>query len=132
MPPDLPEDPQIREMLEWIMSTYDMTKSGLARMFQKTQSTIHHWLRTGQISHRNLMKVRSAYYFLHDAKDPHAGERKCERCGKWLSGADFREGKAICRSCENSRTLDYYWSHRDEQLSKRKAKNWYNKKSRGA
>jgi hypothetical protein len=129
MPPDLPENPSITEMLTWIMSNYDMTKSGLARMFQKTQSTIHHWLRTGQISHKNLMKVRSSFFFLHDARDPHANERQCERCAKWLPLSEFREGKAICHSCENSRTLQYYWAHRDEQLSKRKAKNWYNKRS---
>ncbi|MGA2642500.1 MAG: hypothetical protein ABSG21_16545 [Spirochaetia bacterium] len=105
-----------------------MTKSDLARMFQRTQSTIHHWLNTGQVSHRNLMKIRSSYYFLHDSRDPHANERKCEKCGKWLSQKEFRSGKAICHSCENSRTLQYYWAHREEQLTKRKAKNWYNRR----
>ncbi len=128
MPSDLPDDVPLKEMLAWIMSTHDMTKSDLARMFQKTQSTIHHWLRTGQISHKNLMRIRSSYYFLNDARDPHVNERKCEKCGKWLPGAEFRSGKAICHSCENSRTLQYYWAHREEQLTKRKAKNWYNKK----
>ncbi len=129
MPGELPEDPSVREMLEWLMSTWGMTKSDLARMFQRTQSTIHHWLTTGQVSHRNLMKIRSSFYFLHDSRDPHSNERKCERCGKWLPLGEFRRGKAICHSCENSRTLQYYWSHREEQLSKRKAKNWYNRKS---
>ena len=129
MPSESLENASVREMLEWIMSSFGMTKSGLARMFQKTQSTIHHWLRTGQISHKNLMKVRSSYYFLHDSRDPHANERKCERCAKWLPAGEFRSGKAICHSCENSRTLQYYWAHREEQLTKRKAKNWYNKKS---
>ena len=126
---ELPEDPPVREMLEWIMSAWGMTKSDLARMFQRTQSTIHHWLNTGQVSHKNLMKIRSSYFFLHDMRDPHANERKCERCGKWLSQREFRRGKAICHACENSRTLQYYWAHRDEQLSKRKAKNWYNRRS---
>ncbi len=93
MPGELPEDPPVREMLEWMMSTWGMTKSDLARMFQRTQSTIHHWLNTGQVSHRNLMKIRSSYYFLHDARDPHANERKCERCGKWLPQKEFRAGK---------------------------------------
>ncbi len=65
---ELPEDPPVREMLDWMMSTWGMTKSDLARMFQRTQSTIHHWLNTGQVSHRNLMKIRSSYYFLHDAQ----------------------------------------------------------------
>jgi hypothetical protein len=128
MPSDLPDDVPLREMLEWIMSRHDMTKSDLARMFQKTQSTIHHWLRTGQVSHRNLMRIRSSYYFLNDGRDPHANERKCGKCGCWLATTEFRQGKAICHSCENSRTLQYYWAHREEQLTKRKAKNWYNKK----
>jgi formylmethanofuran dehydrogenase subunit E len=129
MPEELLEDPPVRAMLEWMMSAWGMTKSDLARMFQRTQSTIHHWLNTGQVSHRNLMKIRSSYYFLHDAKDPHANERRCERCGKWLPQKEFREGKAICHECENSRTLQYYWAHREEQLTKRKAKNWYNRRS---
>ena len=93
MPEELLEDPPVREMLEWMMSTWGMTKSDLARMFQRTQSTIHHWLNTGQVSHRNLMKIRSSYFFLHDARDPHANERKCERCGKWLPQKEFREGQ---------------------------------------
>jgi len=126
---ELQEDPPVREMLEWMMSAWAMTKSDLSRMFQRTQSTIHHWLSTGQVSHRNLMKIRSSYYFLHDARDPHANERKCERCGKWLPLQEYRAGKAICHSCENSRTLQYYWAHRDEQLTKRKAKNWYNRRA---
>ena len=132
MPPDSPENPSVKDMLEWIMATHAMTKSSLARMFQKTQSTIHHWLRTGQISHRNLMRVRASYFFLHDSRDPHTNERKCEKCGKWLPTREFRQGKAICHACENSRTLQYYWAHREEQLSKRKAKNWYNKKAQNS
>jgi hypothetical protein len=129
MPGELPEDPPVRDMLQWMMSTWEMSKSDLARMFQRTQSTIHHWLNTGQVSHRNLMKIRSSYFFLHDEKDPHANERKCERCGLWLPQKEFRDGKAICHACENSRTLQYYWAHREEQLTKRKAKNWYNRRS---
>jgi hypothetical protein len=125
----LPDDPSVQEMLSWIMSTYTMTKADIARMFQRTQSTIHHWLATGKISHRNLMKVRSSWYFLHNARDPHASERRCEACARWLSQRDYRQGKAICHGCENSRTLRYYWAHREEQLSKRKAKNWYNKRA---
>ncbi len=93
MPGELPEDPSVREMLEWLMSTWGMTKSDLARMFQRTQSTIHHWLTTGQVSHRNLMKIRSSFYFLHDSRDPHSNERKCERCGKWLPQGEFRRGR---------------------------------------
>jgi hypothetical protein len=126
---ELREDPPVKEMLEWMMDAWGMSKSDLARMFQRTQSTIHHWLNTGQVSHRNLMKIRSSYYFLHDARDPHSNERRCERCGKWLPQREFREGKAICHGCENSRTLQYYWAHREEQLTKRKAKNWYNHRS---
>lgn len=129
MPADAAGDIPVREMLQWIMAAHGMTKSDLARMFQRTQSTIHHWLNTGQVSHRNLMKIRSSYFFLHDSRDPHGGERLCERCGKWLPQGEFRSGKAICHGCENSRTLQYYWAHRSEQLSKRKAKNWYNRKS---
>lgn len=129
MSAELPNDLPVQEILDWIMSTYGMTKADLARMFQRTQSTIHHWLATGNISHRNLMKVRSSYFFLHDARDPHAGQRRCEHCGKWLPLGEFRQGKAICHACENSRTLRYYWAHREEQLTKRKAKNWYNKRS---
>ncbi len=32
---ELPEDPPVREMLNWMMSTWGMTKSDLARMFQQ-------------------------------------------------------------------------------------------------
>ena len=94
MPAQLAGEASVREMLGWIMSAHGMTKSDLARMFQRTQSTIHHWLNTGQVSHRNLMKIRSSYYFLHDSRDPHGGERLCERCGKWLApgGVPSRQG----------------------------------------
>jgi hypothetical protein len=125
----LPDDPSVGEMIEWIATRYRMNNADLARMFQTTQSTIHYWSKTGKISYKNLRKVRSSYYYLHNSRDPHAEERKCQECGRWMPVSQFRTGKAICRSCENKKTLEHYWENRDHELKRRKAKNWYNKKS---
>jgi hypothetical protein len=121
---ELPEDPTIAEMIRWISRRYHMTKADLARMFQATQSTVHYWLETGRISYRNLKKVRSSYYYLHNTKDPHAEERKCHSCGTWRPLSRYRTGKAICRECENRKTLKHYWDNRDSELRRRKAKGW--------
>ena len=109
----LPDDPDVLYMLKWIMKRYNMKVSDLARMFQTTPSTIHYWLTTGRMSYKNLKKLRSSFYFLNNSKDPHAGERKCRRCGKWLPLSEFRNGKAICKACENKRTLEYYHNNRN-------------------
>jgi hypothetical protein len=130
--PELPEDPSIAEMIRWISDRYDMTKADLARMFQTTQSTIHYWMRTCRISYRNLKKVRSSYYYLHNTRDPHSEDRKCHDCGIWQSLSRFRDGKAICRDCENRKTLKHYWDNRQSELERRKAKNWYNKMDKQA
>lgn len=124
----LPKDSSVPDMLEWIASKYNMNKADLARMFQTTPPTIYHWLKNGRVSHKNFMKIRASYYYLHNSKDPHTNERKCLDCKKWLALAGFRKGKAICRNCENKKTLGYYWNNRKEQLKKRKVKNWYNKR----
>jgi hypothetical protein len=124
---ELPDDPTVGAMISWIAGRYGMTKADLARMFQTTQSTIHYWVRTGRISYRNLRKVRSSYYYLHNTRDPHADDRKCEECGTWRPLSRFRNGKAICRECENTKTLKHYWQNRESELQRRKAKNWYNK-----
>ncbi len=123
----LPDDSSISDMLEWIASKYHMSRSDLARMFQTEPSTIYHWLKNGKVSHKNYMKIRDSYYYLHNSKDPHANERKCLDCKKWLHMEVFRKNKAICRRCENKKTLKYYWNNREEQIKKRKEKNWYNK-----
>ncbi len=128
----IPPDPSVQEMIEWIASRYHMNKSSLSRMFQTTPSTIHSWLKSGKISFKNLKKIRVGFYYLHNTTDPHASERKCSECGKWLSISFFREGKAICRSCENGKTLKYYWQNREEQLKKRRSKNWYNRSKKHA
>jgi hypothetical protein len=125
----LPEDPSVGEMIGWIASRYRMSKADLARMYQTTQSTIHYWMKSGRISYKNLRKVRASYYYLNNSRDPHADERRCEDCGCWQPIGRFREGKAICRSCENEKTLEHYRQNRDQELKRRKAKNWYNRKS---
>jgi hypothetical protein len=118
----LPDDPTVADMLGWISGRYRMRKADLARMFQTTQSTIHYWARTGRISYRNLKKLRSAFYYLHNTRDPHAEERKCQECARWRPLAQYRDGKAICRSCENRRTLRHYWDNREAELLRRKAR----------
>ncbi len=112
----------VTEMLDWISREYRMNKAALSRMFQTSQSTIHYWMTTGKVTHKNLMKVRASYYYLHSQKDPHQNERKCMECQQWQSLADFREGKAICRRCENTKNLAYYREHREVLLSRRRAK----------
>ena len=124
---ELSDDPGVAEMIQWIADRYDMNKADLARMFQTTQSTIHYWIRTGRISYRNLRKLRSSYYYLHNTRDPHGDERKCEECGQWRRLPRFRVGKAICRECENAKTLQHYRENRESELRRRKAKNWYNR-----
>jgi len=116
-------------MIGWIASRYRMSKADLARMYQTTQSTIHYWAKTGKISYKNLRKVRSSFYYLNNGRDPHADERRCEGCERWQPVGSFREGKAICRACENKKTLEHYRKHREEELKRRKAKNWYNRKA---
>lgn len=123
----LADDPSVAEMIRWIANRYAMTKADLGRMFQTTQSTIHYWTRTGRISYRNLKKLRSSYYYLNNTRDPHTEERKCQGCSQWRPLSGFRGGKAICRDCENAKTLRHYWQNRENELRRRKAKNWYNK-----
>ncbi len=125
----LSDDPTVAEMIGWIATRYRLSKADLARMFQTTQSTIHYWTKTDKISYKNHRKVRASYYYLHNRRDPHADERKCLGCGSWMPVFQFRGGKAICHSCENKKTLEHYWANRDDELKRRKAKNWYNKKS---
>ncbi len=125
----LPEEPSVGEMIGWIASRFGMSKADLARMYQTTQSTIHYWMKSGKISYKNLRKVRASYYYLNNSRDPHADERRCEGCERWQPVGLFREGKAICRSCENEKTLEHYRRNREQELKRRKAKNWYNRKS---
>jgi hypothetical protein len=125
----LPENPSVGEMIGWIATRYRMSKADLARMFQTTQSTIHYWIKSGKISYKNLRKVRASFYYLNNSRDPHADERRCEGCGLWQAVSRFREGKAICRSCENQKTLEHYRRNREQELKRRKAKNWYNRKA---
>lgn len=119
----LPDDPSVAQMIGWIAARYRMNNAALARMFQTTQSTINYWIKTNRISYKNLRKVRSSFYYLHNTRDPHADERKCQECGNWMPVSQFRTGKAICRSCENKKTLEHYWENRDDELKRRKAKN---------
>ncbi len=86
----LPDDLPVAEMIRWISDRYNMSKADLARMFQTTQSTIHYWLKTGKISYRNLKKLRASFYYLHNTRDPHADERKCDQCRKWRPGSILR------------------------------------------
>ena len=116
------ENPSVPQMINWISDRYNMNKTALARMFQTTQATIHYWQKTGKISYKNLMKLRRSYYYLHNTTDPHAGQRYCRCCRKWHPLAKFREGKAVCRACENKKTLQHYWTSRDLRLKKHSAK----------
>ena len=58
-------------MLKWISRTYDMSPSALARMFQRNRSTVSVWLKEGRISPHGSSKIRSAFYYLNNAPDPH-------------------------------------------------------------
>ena len=105
---NLPDDPNLQYMLKWIADKYSMKKSQLARMFQTTPSTIHYWFSNGKVSYKNYKKIRTSFYYLNNAKDPHAGERKCTYCHKWLPISNFRPGKSICKTCEKKRLLEHY------------------------
>ncbi len=59
-----------QSMLRWISRTYDMSPTALARMFQRNRRTIVGWLDHGRISTRNGTRIRSAYYYLNNQRDP--------------------------------------------------------------
>lgn len=99
----LPDNPSVEYMLTWIMDKYSMSLAAIARMFQTNKSTVHYWLKTGNISFRNLVKLRRSFYYLNNTTDPHQNERLCSKCEEWLPVSRFREGKAMCRSCEYKR-----------------------------
>jgi hypothetical protein len=65
----------VRAMLRWISTTYDMTPSALARMFQRNPRTVSVWLKEGRISERGGTKIRSAFYYLNNLPDPHDPRR---------------------------------------------------------
>ncbi len=60
-----------QSMLRWISRTYDMSPTALARMFQRNARTVSVWLKEGRISEKNGTKIRSAFYYLNNAHDPH-------------------------------------------------------------
>ena len=62
------ESPQ--SMLKWIGTTYDMSPSALARMFQRNARTVTVWLEEGRISPENGAKIRSAFSYLNNIPDP--------------------------------------------------------------
>jgi hypothetical protein len=64
-----------QSMLKWISRTYDMSPSALARMFQRNARTVTVWLKEGRISPENGTKIRSAFYYLNNAPDPHDPRR---------------------------------------------------------
>jgi hypothetical protein len=64
-----------RSMLKWIGTTYDMSPSALARMFQRNARTVSVWLKEGRISPRNGTKIRSAFYYFNNVPDPHDPRR---------------------------------------------------------
>ena len=63
-------EPTTQEMLAWISRTYDMSPAALAWMFQRNRRTIVGWLDHGRISTRNGTRIRSAYYYLNNQRDP--------------------------------------------------------------
>jgi|GEM_PF-2336653 len=64
-----------QSMLRWISREYDMSPADLARMFQRNQRTIHHWLKDGRISVKNGTRIRTSFYFLNGERNPHNAER---------------------------------------------------------
>ena len=58
-------------MLKWIRTTYDMSPTALARMFQRNARTVSVWLKEGRISEKNGTRIRSAFYYLNNTRDPH-------------------------------------------------------------
>jgi hypothetical protein len=65
----------VQAMLRWISTTYDMTPTALARMFQRNPRTVSVWLKEGRISERGGTKIRSAFYYLNNLPDPHDPRR---------------------------------------------------------
>jgi hypothetical protein len=41
-------------------------------MFQRNARTVSVWLKDGRISEKNGTKIRSAFYYLNNSRDPHA------------------------------------------------------------
>ncbi len=64
-----------QSMLQWISRTYNMSPTALARMFQRNARTINVWMKEGRISERNGTKIRSSFYYLNNAPDPHDPRR---------------------------------------------------------
>jgi hypothetical protein len=62
------ENPQT--MLKWISTTYGMSPTALARMFQRNARTVSVWLKEGRISEKNGTRIRSAFYYLNNLPDP--------------------------------------------------------------
>jgi hypothetical protein len=60
-----------QSMLQWISTSYDMSPSALARMFQRNRRTVQAWLKQGRITPENGTKIRSAFYYLNNEPDPH-------------------------------------------------------------
>lgn len=100
MPTKIRDEVPVPEMLSWIAARYQMSTGALARMFQTSPSTIRTWLKNGNITWHNYRKIRASYFYLNNSKDPHASQRKCQDCQKWLAPEAFRNGKSICRNCE--------------------------------
>ncbi|MCF7937656.1 MAG: hypothetical protein K9L68_03560 [Spirochaetales bacterium] len=98
-----PNEPDNLYMLTWIMQRYRMSLASLARMFQTNKSTVHYWLKSGNMSFRNEKKLRSSFFYLNNTKDPHQNKRLCSSCRRWLDLDRFRYGKSMCRSCEYKR-----------------------------
>lgn len=61
-----------QSMLQWISRTYGMSPAALARMFQRNQRTITHWLKDGRISVKNGTRIRTSFSFLTNRPDPRA------------------------------------------------------------
>jgi hypothetical protein len=51
-----------------------MSAADLARMFQRSQRTIDHWLKEGRVSVKNGTRIRTSFYFLIGARDLRNGE----------------------------------------------------------
>lgn len=93
-------EPEPKEMVAWIQSTFNMSISSLAWMFQVHPRTIRAWLQGKSMTGKERMKLRKSYYFLTGKRDPYAGLIFCDSCHTWKESQEFENGATLCRTCK--------------------------------
>jgi hypothetical protein len=96
----LPDNPEPEYILQWISESFHMSMQGLAWMFQTRKETIRSWIKGGNISSKNRLKLRKSYYFLNGRVDPNMGNLYCAGCTTWKPVQEFRNGHNRCKKCE--------------------------------